>query len=88
MNRQTLAGLEELPAIDTNGVAVILINNEKGQITEDQIKEVFEEYDETARFAYYGEQVSKELFSEYRTKVKFTNNSSYIPDNLLATLKN
>ena len=82
-------GQEELDQLDTNGVALILINNdkEKEQFQEEELTALFDDLRHQVRLAYLGPQVGTNMFNKYKSIVKFTNVESYLITNLTEALR-
>lgn len=79
--------------IHTNGVYLVLVDNEpigtESQTLDDnEVKQIFDGLKGQVKIAYIGQQVSKEIFEGYKDQVVFTNNKSYLHDNLTNALMN
>lgn len=79
--------------IHTNGVYLVLVDNEpigtESQVLDDnEVKQIFDHLKGQVKIAYIGRQVGREIFENYKDQVVFTNNKSYLHDNLTNALMN
>ena len=74
--------------VDTNGVYLVLIDNEADLLSDEEVTQLFEALEGQVKIAYLGRQVDTGIFNTFKKHVKFTNNRSYLVDNLTNALSN